>query len=65
MTVETSLRVAVGGFVARQVPDNQGLITAGGEEHVWANLQVSNQLSYEEQLVLLWLRTSPEKLLEP
>jgi len=46
--METSLRIAVGGFVARQVPDDQGLITAGGEEHVRTNLQVSSQLTYEE-----------------
>ena len=45
MTMETSLRIAVGGFVAGQVPDDQGLITAGGEEHVRTNLQVSNQLT--------------------
>jgi len=50
MAVETSLRIAVGGFVARQVPDDQGLVTAGREEHVRTNLQVSNQ--FHKRLVL-------------
>jgi hypothetical protein len=52
MTVETSLRIAVGGFVARQVPDDQSLVTAGGKKHIRANLQVSNQFTYEERPVL-------------
>ena len=64
MTVETSLWIAVGGFVARQVPDNQGFVTAGGKEHVRADLQVSNPFTYEEQPVLRLL-TSPEKWPKP
>ena len=34
MTVETSFGIAVGAFVAGQVPDYQGFVTAAGEEHV-------------------------------
>jgi hypothetical protein len=34
--VEGSLWVSVGGLVAGQVPDDQGLVTGTREEHVWA-----------------------------
>jgi len=63
MTVETSFWIAVGGFVARQVPDDQGLVTASGEEHVRANLQVSKQFTNNEWFIVL--RTSPEKWPKP
>ena len=65
MTVETSLWVAVGGFVARQVPDDQSLVTASGEEHIRANLQVSNQFSYEERLVLYFSREVARAVTHP
>ncbi len=58
MAVETSLRIAIGGFVARQVPDDQGLVTAGREEHVRTNLQVSNQ--FHKRLVLCFAYFSRE-----
>ena len=32
--MKTPFRVAVGAFVAGQVPDYQGFVTAAGEEHV-------------------------------
>lgn len=34
MTVERSLWVTVGGIIAGQVPDNQGLVARPREEHV-------------------------------
>lgn len=36
VTVERSLRVTVLGLVAGQVPDDEGLVTATGQEHVGA-----------------------------
>ena len=37
MTVETSFWVAVfSTFFAGEVPDDEGLVSAAGEQHVWA-----------------------------
>lgn len=36
VTLEASLGVAVGLVVASQVPDNQSLVTTGGQQHVGA-----------------------------
>lgn len=41
VTVERALRVAVLRLVAGQVPDDQALVTAAGEEHVGAREIVS------------------------
>lgn len=39
VTVERSLRVAVLGLVTSEVPDDQSLVSACGEEHVGAARQ--------------------------
>lgn len=36
VALETALGVSVGGFVAGQVPDDQGLVAGSGQEHVGA-----------------------------
>ena len=36
VAVEGSLWVSVCGVIAGQVPDDQGLVAGGGQEHVWA-----------------------------
>ena len=36
VTVETALGVSVGGVVAGQVPDDQGLVARSGKKHVGA-----------------------------
>lgn len=36
VSVEGSLWVSVCGVIAGQVPDDQGLVAGGGQEHVWA-----------------------------
>lgn len=41
MAVETSLGVAVCGFIASQVPDDQSLVSASREKHVWTMARVS------------------------
>ena len=33
---EGALWVSVGGLIAGQVPDDEGLVTGSGQEHVWA-----------------------------
>jgi len=38
VAVERALRVAVGGLVAGQVPDDEGLVAGGREEHVRAGV---------------------------
>lgn len=41
VAVQTALWVSVGSLVAGQVPDDEGLVTGGGEEHVGATIAVS------------------------
>lgn len=41
VTVQAALWVSVGRLVAGQVPDDESLITGGGEEHVGATIAVS------------------------
>jgi hypothetical protein len=41
MAVQASLGVTVGRLVAGQVPDDQSLVTGGGEEHVGTTIAVS------------------------
>jgi hypothetical protein len=36
VSVKTSLGVAIGGFIACKVPDDQSLVATGRKEHVWA-----------------------------
>jgi len=45
VTVEASLRVAVGGLVAGQVPDDESLVARAREEHVRAIVHVSVYIS--------------------
>ena len=45
VTVERSLRVAVLGLVAGQVPDDEGLVTATGQEHVGAVEEGKSEVS--------------------
>jgi hypothetical protein len=44
MTVQASLGVSVGRLVASQVPDDESLVTGGGEEHVGATIAVSTSV---------------------
>ena len=59
MTVEASLWVSVGGFVASEVPDDESFVAATGQEHVWAVDSVSNLLIPLEAGIE---RTSPRTL---
>lgn len=40
MTVEAPLGVSVCGVITGQVPDDQGLIATGGQEHIGANIMI-------------------------
>ena len=53
VTVKGSLWVTVGGLVAGQVPDDEGLVTGTGKEHVWAAL-----LSVPSPKIFFFLRSS-------
>lgn len=41
VTVQTAFWVSVGRLVAGQIPDDESLVTRGGEEHVGATIVVS------------------------
>lgn len=43
VALETALGVSVGGFVAGQVPDDQGLVAGSGQQHVGAIIKNSSQ----------------------
>jgi len=58
VTVEAALGVTVGGLVAGQVPDDERLVTATGEQHVGACPSVSLIVSHSDTLLR---RTSPAK----
>lgn len=40
MAVEAPLGVSVCGVITGQVPDDQGLIATGGQEHIRANIMI-------------------------
>ena len=44
VTLQRSLGVTVLGLIAGEVPDNQSLVSAGGEEHVVAGGEVSRSV---------------------
>lgn len=57
VAVEGALWVSVGALIAGQVPDDQSLISATRQEHVWAIQKVSIQFS--KKLRASFALTSP------
>lgn len=51
--MEGALGVAVLGLIASEVPDDQGLVAGGGQEHVGAAKQVSLRVCQSFRVSLL------------
>jgi hypothetical protein len=41
MTMQTSLWISICRFVAGEVPDNEGFVSASRKEHIWTKPRVS------------------------
>lgn len=48
MAVQASLGVTVGRLVAGQVPDDESLVTGGGEEHIGTTIAVSTTIVHTQ-----------------
>lgn len=60
VSLEGALWVSVGGLIAGQVPDDEGLVAGSGQEHVWAAEKSWSASSFEGEVVLdLCTLTSP------